>query len=232
MRLACLMWYDVGIAEYADINYKINKMYCDAHGYDLLRSSSPSYTDGRKLHWEKLPMIIDAIDSGSYDYVVWVDSDAHFYVDSARLENFIKEYPDVSLIFSGDLKQRNPWEINSGFMIIRCDSNSRILINNWAHNGAIKNKRKFPYNEQSILWTMYSENIGGICDVSVIIPYGVLQHFYETELDGFGYNKYTLKNRPYIQHSAGLLRSDRIKISSAYLRSVSRIGSQTPQGNS
>lgn len=226
MRLACLMWYDVGIAEYADINYKINKMYCDAHGYDLLRSSKRCL-EGRSAHWEKLPMILDAITLGTYDYVIWIDSDAHFYVDSAPIENVIKDYPDVSLILSGDLKQQHPWEINSGFMIIRCDETSKFLLNNWAHNRAIRNIKKFPYYDQSILWTMYEGNIGFIREASVVIPYGILQHFYEAELAGFSYNKYTLKNRPYIQHSAGLLRSDRIKISSAYLLSLSRIGSQT-----
>ena len=212
------MWYDVGIAEYADINYKINKMYCDAHGYDLLRSSALRCTNRPSLHWEKLPMILDAL-SGAYDYVIWIDSDAHFYVDSAPIENVISAYPNVSLILSGDLKQRRPWEINSGFMIIRCDETSKQLLNNWAHNRAIRNTMNFPYYDQSILWTMYKDNIGGIREDSVVIPYGILQHFYHTELAGFGFNKYTLKNKPYIQHSAGLSRSERIKISTTYLLS-------------
>jgi hypothetical protein len=151
-----------------------------------------------------------------YDYIVWIDADAHFYLDAACLENVINAHPDVSLIFSGDLNQSKPWEINCGFMIVKSDTVSRRLLTMWAYDTMIKTKNTFPYWEQGVLWYMYMLNLGSIRAVSVIIPYGLLQHFYEHELVTFGHNKYTLTKKPFIHHNPGTFASDRYNSSKAY----------------
>ena len=38
-KICCLMWYDSNISNFADINYKINKIYCDKYEYDLICSN-------------------------------------------------------------------------------------------------------------------------------------------------------------------------------------------------
>ena len=37
MKFCILMWYDENIALYGDINYKINKKYCDKNNIELIR---------------------------------------------------------------------------------------------------------------------------------------------------------------------------------------------------
>lgn len=38
LEIGIFMWYDNNIKEYAEINYKINKIYCDKYGYTLIKS--------------------------------------------------------------------------------------------------------------------------------------------------------------------------------------------------
>lgn len=208
------MWYDNGIKAYADINYSINNYYCNKWSYTIFKSDKITYTDGRTRHWEKLPMILRHMPS--YDYVVWIDSDAHFYIDSPRLESLISKHPDKQIIISGDYKQRNPWELNSGFMIIKCDRTSENIIRDWAYNYRYKLNSKFPYWEQGILWYMYSLNLLKIREFCNVIPYGILQHFYAKDLVTFGVNPYTGTNKPFVRHCAGMSASERICISKNY----------------
>ena len=218
INIGCLMWYNTGISNYADINYKINKVYCDKWGYDLIKSDVRAYKDARTLHWEKLPMILANL--GSYDYVVWIDADAHFYIDSPGLDVVISVFPDSGIIISGDLNQRNPWELNSGFMIIKNNEASRKIIEAWAYNDSYKRLSKFPYWEQSILWYMYSQNLDGVRAALTVIPYGKLQHFYDKELVKFALNKYTGTKKPFVHHSPGTHPPERFNSSNSYYLGV------------
>ena len=217
-KIGCLMWYNSGISNYADVNYEINKVYCDKWGYELIKSNVCSYKDERTLHWEKLPMILWYLDS--FDYVVWIDADAHFYVDSPGLDVVISAYPDSGIIISGDLNQKNPWEVNSGFMIIKNNLVSRKIIEAWAYNDSYKKLSKFPYWEQSILWYMYSLNLDGIREGMTVIPYGQLQHFYDKELSKFHVNRFTGTKKPFVHHNPGKHTSERYNSSNSYYLGV------------
>jgi hypothetical protein len=208
------MWYNSGISNYADINYKINKVYCDKCGYDLIKSDVRAYNDGRPLHWEKLPMIL--LHLASYDYVVWIDADAHFYHESPGLEGLIDSYATAKIIISADLNQRNPWELNSGFLLIKNDPVSVFILNAWAYNDTYKKLTKFPYHEQAILWYMYSLNLDGIRNALTVLPYGQIQHFYQKELIHFPLNKYTGTKKPFVHHNAGTYAHERYDSSIAY----------------
>lgn len=43
MNLVILMWYDANISSYADINYEINKLYCDKNNIKLIRCNEKRY---------------------------------------------------------------------------------------------------------------------------------------------------------------------------------------------
>ena len=43
MKIGVLMFYDNAIKEYGDINYKINKMYCEKYNLDLILSNKKVY---------------------------------------------------------------------------------------------------------------------------------------------------------------------------------------------
>ena len=118
-KIGIFMWFDDKIKEYADINYKINTIYCDKYGYTLITSNTRRYPN-RKPHWERLPLLLEYFDT--FDYLIWIDADAHFYIDSPPITNVIDTYPDKLFIFSGDtdIKQNEKLSvhINSGFFII------------------------------------------------------------------------------------------------------------------
>lgn len=211
-KICILMWYDDPIRNYADINYAINKIYCDKYGYDIIRSHEKMYKD-RHAAWERVPLILKYIEQ--YDYVIWIDADAHFYVDSPGITNIIEKYPTHNFIFSGDINGKLPGEINTGVFIVKNDPASIPVLNEWAYNEDLYKKNPFPkWWDQGVVRYMYTNNILDIRQNSVTIPYGILQHFYERELSKFGLKK------PFIHHSAGMKSSDRFESSNKYYKRV------------
>ena len=43
MNICICMYYDPKIKSFADINYKINEIYCRKYGYDIIKSNIRSY---------------------------------------------------------------------------------------------------------------------------------------------------------------------------------------------
>jgi hypothetical protein len=52
------MWYDETIASYSDINYEINKIYCDKNNIELIRCNERRYSN-RHPAWERIPLILN-----------------------------------------------------------------------------------------------------------------------------------------------------------------------------
>ena len=115
-KLCILMWYDYAIREYADINFEINKIYCSKHGHDIIRSDKKTFRY-KPAQWERLPLILEYIQN--YDYVMYIDSDAHFYIDAPDIMTIITQYSDKAFIFSGDVNQKHDFELNSGVFIVK-----------------------------------------------------------------------------------------------------------------
>ena len=223
------MWYDSGAKEYADINYQINHKYCLNNGLDLIVSAEERYTDGRAKHWEKLPMLLQYLIEGyrnfmnlemvHYDYVIWIDSDAHFYIDSPNITKLIKDNPDSCFIFSDNIRNINIWEINSGFFIVKNCPQSIEVLKMWAWNCDYKRLAEsiFEYQEQAILWYIFKENLLNIREISLCLEYGFLQHF-----RGHGRELLCMKNSyhtlglPFVSHYAGIEKADRVRGSMQY----------------
>lgn len=98
MRIACLM-NEVGM------NYKINKIYCDNHGIDLLVVAEAWSSS------EKWACLLKELERGEYDYIIWMGSDAHFYVDSPDISVLISDFGGKHFLFSGDF--------GSGVLIVK-----------------------------------------------------------------------------------------------------------------
>lgn len=136
MRIACLMEYD-------DMNYKINKIYCDNLGIDLIMSSSSSSSLEKKI------FILKELKRGDYEYMIWMGSESHFYVDSPDISELILNHLDKCLLFS-----------DSGVFIMKNETESTELLKAW--DGATF---LFP-TKTSVL----GENV-------VCFEYGILDHF-------------------------------------------------------
>ena len=192
LNIAILMWYDNNTAErFGNISYNINKIYSDKFGYDIIFSNERKH---KESHWEKIPLVLNNIKN--YDYVIWIDADAHFYIDSGPISNLIKIYPDKDIILSGDIgrtldKQKD--NINTGVFIVKNSKKAIEIMERWCNDEELYNLNIVNW-DQGVLRKMYNDNILDMQNYSVVVPYGVLQHFDLAE-------KYDIK--PYINHLAG-----------------------------
>jgi len=214
--LCVLMWYNSRIKEYADIAYEINQRYCSKYGHTLIRSDEKTYSH-RSAQWERLPLMLKHIHD--FDYIMWIDADAHFYYDSPDIMDVIKKYPDPSFIFSGDVGKKHDYELNSGVFIAKNCPTSIEALNQWAYSNTIYKERYgyfynddyHLYNDQGALQYMYDKNIANLKKDSVVLDYGVLQHFVPDE---------EFVPRPFIFHMAGWSTPERVKAFKHYLENV------------
>ena len=235
LRICCFMWYDSKMEAYGDVNFKISKMYCDKYGYDIKKTSQRKFLD-RTPHWERLPFILRFLED--YDYVVWLDADAHFNVDSPPLTNLIEAYPDKLFILSGDIDDP-PYDrhavINSGFFIAKNTLATKHIFYEWAYSeklyntryGFVVGKDKGLFQDQGVLRLMVDKNLFGMKEHSVVIDYGILQFFpgvnpvvfpnakLVCEPTLFGLNKKT-----FVCHWTKFNGADRLKHSLEYYNSV------------
>jgi hypothetical protein len=211
-KIGVLMWCDELTAEkYGNTSYKINKLYCDKHGYDLVFSSERRH-NRVDLAWEKLPMVIEYLDK--YDYVIWIDADAHFYLDRGPVGDVIGEHPDAHVIFSGEdvgpVNEDNDIGINTGIFIVKNTSEAKEILTKWAYDEALFDLGLRDW-EQGVVRRMHSLNMLQLRNLSVIVPYGKLQSF--EQIDEYPYSGQVhrklepcSKRRdeyPYVRHFAG-----------------------------
>ncbi len=215
MRICVITYYTIDIVDYFKITRKLNEMYCKKNKIDFVISSTPNYKN-RTPHWERIPLILNVLNSNKYDWVVWIDADAFFYYDSPNIKTLIHKNLDKDFIFSEDA---NPqwWPINSGLFVVKNTTTSKQFLNAWGFDEekyeSSLNKTHWVGNaslnmhDQELLNTLYEDNFLNVKNKSVIIPYGEMQMF------TFVKNN----NKPYVFHMAGQDKAERIIQAHAYL---------------
>ena len=216
-KICIVMWYDDKIKNYADKCYENNKKYCEKYGFDIIRSNKRFYKD-RKPHYERFPLILNNLEK--YDYVIWVDADAHFYLDSKDISKLIYKYSKYNFILSGDIDDKNIIKrnknrkntsiINSGVLIVKNSEYSKKVINDWKNSDELL-KRRHGFNDQGIIRLYRAENINNFKKESIVLQYGVIQIFYK-EIYYYCLFPYLLFYKPYIIHYAGKSNKIRMKI--------------------
>ena len=162
------------------------------------------------------------------DYIIWIDADAHFYIDSPPIANVINEFDNKLFIFSKDINSSLynsdvDYNINSGFFIVKNNPISINILNEWTYSSYLYENR-YPkhldkkYNDQGALQLMYDKNILNIKELSIVIPYGILQHFNSIEYTFIF--KFGLTVRPFIIHYAGENNDTRYNHSLNYYNSL------------
>ena len=206
MKFCILMWYDENIASYGDINYEINKKYCDKNNIELIRCNERRYSN-RHPAWERIPLILKYIND--YDYVIWIDADAFFYNDANNIVDIINDNINYNFIFSNDYGNNN---INTGVYIVKNSQYSIDFLTRWLYDEDLYKNNKHPYWwDQGVLIEMFNQNILDIKNNCIIVDYGVLQHFFEGE---------TFPNKSFIFHLAGRSREIRINHSLNYIKKI------------
>ena len=214
MKIAICMYYTENINNYSYYSREINKMYCIKYGYDLIVSNE-NFLTNLTPHYERYPLLLQHIDN--YDWIVWIDSDAYFYIDSPPLENIIRHVNySHSCILSYSIKQYLSYDfknyyINNGIFIMKNTEENKEFLYKMIHNDDIiqvAEKLHYTY-DQSVFRYLYDTNYRNFKDNSYILNYGLLQHFYDYELSYLNY-------KPYIHHLAGNDNKTREKIIKNY----------------
>jgi hypothetical protein len=198
------MWYDENIASYGNINYKINKIYCDKYNIELIKCNERRHSN-RHPAWEKIPLILKYIND--YDYVMWIDADAFFYNDANNIVDIINDNINYNFIFSNDVGNNN---INTGLYIVKNRQYSIDFLTRWLSDEDLYNNNSSPdWWEQGVLIDMFNQNILNIKNNCIIFDYGILQHFNEGEI---------FPKKSFILHLAGRNSECRINNSLNYIK--------------
>ena len=236
MNICVVMFYDDNIKNYGDINFNINKKYCEKYNLDIIRSNKNNYKT-RHAAWERIPLILENIEK--YDYLINATTSGRYNV--AKLSNnilqlkntnydyilfsrFIKNsclsnnivdvintHNNTNFIFSNDINNKN---INTGFFIVKNTQYSIDFFKKWGYDEELYKTNPHPeWWDLGVLIDMYKQNLMDIQNNSVLIDYGILQHFYENELT-------TLTNKPYVFHLAGRENDIRLKTSKKYFNNL------------
>ena len=212
MKFCILMWYDELVSSYGDINYEINKKYCDKNNIELIRSNERLHST-RHPAWERIPLILKYINEYGYDYVMWIDADAHFYIDSKNIMDTINDNSSYNFIFSKDTNK--DCTINTGCFIVKNTQYSIDFLTKWGYDEILYNNNGWPALwDQGVVIDMFRENILDIANNCIKIDYGILQHFHEEEI---------FPNKPLILHLAGASAEIRINHSLNYIKKINNL---------
>lgn len=214
-RVCICMWYNDDIREYADYAKRINEEYARKYGFDIVVRSRPYYQE-RSLAWEKVPLVLDLLDS--YEYVMWIDADAFFYKDAISILDLIQACPsDKEFIFSNDYNPQRNTDINAGVFIVKSNAYSKLVMKEWVDNLKLIELNPYPdFHEQGVIRGMVMRNYMELANHSLITPYGILQHFFEYELEPVVTKGIKLNTRPMILHLAANPTDQRILKTKTY----------------
>jgi hypothetical protein len=203
MKVGLVMFYDQNIKNYGNLNAIINSVYCKKYNIDFICSHKRQY-ESRYAAWERFPLILQHLDN--YDYLIWIDADAHFYIDAENICDIIKANETANIIFSKDIAV----SVNTGFFIVKNTEYSKQFIKTWAYDEDLYKNNTMPcWWDNGVMYDMYAANTMDILNNSVFINYGILQHFYNNELA-------TFERKPYIIHYAGQEHNYRINQAQLY----------------
>lgn len=224
MKVCLCTWYNDNIKSYATTISLINQIYCKKHHIDFFvdhkcRINNPYY--------ERFPLILELFKK-NYDYVIWIDADAFFFVNSPHILNLINQHSNKDFILSQDsdyginedynyiVTKDDISKINSGVMIIKNTDYAKFIIYNWFTNKDWQNISKYYfYLDQGVIRWLIHTNAYNMRDKSYVVPFGYLQQFAvktttQHDITDDIINKYKLtSNSPFIFHMAGSDRTFR-----------------------
>lgn len=142
-RVLVIMYSTPNIMEYAGLAEKINKAYCDRHGYVFKHVIGDQDDTSMRPVWKKVFLARDEI--RNFDAVFWIDSDAIFNDHS-------KPLPlggDEDFLVSSDFPN-GPSLVNTGAFLVKSTPFGRDFMDRWCRMmtkvGSSYNS-KFPFEQ-------------------------------------------------------------------------------------
>ena len=154
IKLAILTLYNYQIKDYADMTYLLNQTYCKKYNIDCIKDDKIRLPN-RKPACEKFSLLLEYY-KYDYDYLIWIEPDAFFYINSPDIRDVIRKYPDKDFIFSIDL-------VKSGLIIVKKNDYTKKIL------------EELVYNEVNHFEDMINNNFMN----RIVLPYGELEEFEE-----------------------------------------------------
>lgn len=176
-KIGIVSWSDEQISNYANLSEKINKKYCIENNIDYIHSHKRYFKD-RTPHWEKVNLVLNTLKTNQYEYVMWIDADAHFNlnVKYKKLLQYLDDNKKTDIIFAADEKKSNR-PICTGVFIVKNTDYSKNILDKWKNNKECIHLYKTHFHEQECITDMYNKNFLNLKSHSVIIPHEQLQIF-------------------------------------------------------
>ena len=191
IKIAILTWYNYENKDYVDMTYLLNQTYCKKYNIDCIKDDKIRLPN-RKPAWEKFSLLLEYY-KYDYDYLIWVDPDSFFYINSPDIRDLIRKYPDKDFIFSVDITKN----VKPAIIIIKINDYTEKILEELSYNEVIyKNSKDF--NDQQCIIDMIDYNFMNIKNRILLLPYGELEEFED-------------QNKAYVLHLALETNEERIK---------------------
>ncbi len=163
--------------KYMDIHDANIKKYCDKYGYEYTFLNKCSYN----AYWCKIYLVLDALKSGKYDYVIWLDTDTVIKDFSVNIGDILNKYSSDILI--GSDNNKNYGLVNSGVFIIKnsaigknflqdCINYAPSYCMNW--DGSVKGYWAASCYEQGVMNLMIADKYS---DHTTVLPNDIIFNF-------------------------------------------------------
>lgn len=138
MKIAVVQ-YMYGNNLYYAYSQVINRYYCSLHGYDYIFLTEKPRED-RHINWHKIEAMERFLQNCDYDYVLFLDGDAHFYSMSLTIEKELipllwEDGIQKDLLFAVDIlqesKRYSSSTPNSGVVLLKVNDFTRSFYSEW-----------------------------------------------------------------------------------------------------
>lgn len=133
-RICICMNHTKNIFEYSKLSEKINRKYAKKHGYEF-RIFEKEMTD-RAPQWCMIPVLLELLGSGEFDYVFWIDADAIFNDFSKGLDNIVALDPSKDIYICDDSPNSGQKTTNTGTLLVKNTKWANDILNEvWSYKG-------------------------------------------------------------------------------------------------
>ena len=134
MRIAVLQFYTANIS-YGPYSEEINKKYCEEKGYTYICDKDDakirSISENRSLHWCKIKIVKEVLDTNNFDYILFLDADAVISDFNQNIEDFIDG--SYNMIFGEDVGSHS--SMNTGVFLVKNSEWSKNFLDIWWESG-------------------------------------------------------------------------------------------------
>jgi len=160
-----VLQYMYGNFKYFLWSEKINRRYCERHGYEYMISRDMPRTD-RHVTWHKIPVILKELQD--CDYLLFLDADAVFYSHELTIENELLPLMEgKQVLMAQDVAcervRWTPGQPNAGVILAKVNHEVREFFEFWDQASDIDESTRWNWPpEQLALWNIVLPKFSGM----------------------------------------------------------------------